>query len=73
MWDDTDGCSKQYYCGKAMYFLLLLATSFDIIIDCVINAPGHGKNAVDGLNAVTKWLLLKEMCMVGNPESEDYH
>ena len=59
MWEDTDGCSKQYQCGTAMYFLSLLAVSFNVFVDRAIGAPGHGKDCVDGLNAVMKRFLQK--------------
>ena len=51
VWDDTDGCGKQYRCGTAMYLLSVLASTYGIVIDRAIGAPGHGKDIVDGLNA----------------------
>ena len=72
MWKTTDGCSKQYHCGTAMYFLSLLAFSFNIVIDRAICAPGHGKDIVDELNAVTKCFLQKQFCMIGTPEADNY-
>ena len=32
----------------------VLLYSYLIIMDCAINSPGHGKNAVDGPNANEK-------------------
>jgi hypothetical protein len=60
MWDETDGCMKQYRSGNAMYLLTVLAAMFDITIDRAIGAPGHGKDLVDGLNATDK-RYLKEL------------
>lgn len=57
MWDDTDGCAKQYRCGTALLFLSLLACTCNITIDRAIGAPGHGKDIVDGLNATDKAFL----------------
>ena len=71
MWDDTDGCGKQYRCGTALYLLSVLATTWGITIDRAIGAPGHGKDLVDGLNAVDKVYLRKKMCLVGTPEAKD--
>ena len=71
VWDDTDGCGKQYRCGTALYLLSVLAGLFGIVIDRAIGAPGHGKDIVDGLNATDKVFLRKAMCMVGTPEAND--
>ena len=35
----------------------VLSSSYGIIMDRVINAPGHGKNVLDGLNATYKRYL----------------
>ena len=35
----------------------MLSSSYDIINDREINAPGHGKNVVDGINATDKRYL----------------
>jgi hypothetical protein len=42
MWDDTDGCSKKYRRGTAIYLPSVLAVQFGISIDRLIGAPGHG-------------------------------
>ena len=57
MLETTDGCLKQYHCGTAMYFLSLLASSFNVVMNRAIGAPGHRKDIVDGLNAVTKYFF----------------
>jgi hypothetical protein len=69
MWDNTDGCGKQYRCGNALYFLSVLAVEHGIIIDRAIGAPGHGKDIVDGINAIDKEFLRSKMCMIGTPEA----
>ena len=71
LYDDTDGCGKQYRCGTALYLLSVLACTFGIVIDRAIGAPGHGKDIVDGLNATDKVYLRKKMCMIGTPEAKD--
>ena len=54
LWKETDGCAKQYRCAIAMYLLSLISVRFNIVIDRVVGAPGHGKDIVDGLNATDK-------------------
>jgi len=49
----------------------VLAVSFDVVIDRAISAPGHGKDVVDGLNAMDKIYLRQKMCMIGTPEAND--
>ena len=57
VWEDTDGCAKQYRCDLDIYLMTMLSSSYGIIIDCSINAPCHGNNVVDGLNATDKGYL----------------
>jgi hypothetical protein len=33
MLDNTDGCTKQYRCGMALYLLALLALTYGILVD----------------------------------------
>mgnify|MGYP003340820577 CR=1 FL=1 len=42
----------------------MLALKFDIVIDCAVGAPGHGKDVVDGLNAVDKRFLRTAMMRI---------
>jgi hypothetical protein len=62
MFDNTDGCTKQYRCATALHLLSMLAVKYKIVIDRAICAPGHGKDLIDGLNAVDK-MYLKELMM----------
>ena len=66
--DHTDGCTKQYRCGNALFYLTVLAHKFRITIDRAIAAPGHGKSIIDGLNAVDK-THLKQKMMISNAMS----
>ena len=50
MWDQTDGCANQYRCSIAYYLVSYLSTSYQIVLDRVIDTPGHGKDVVDGFN-----------------------
>ena len=54
IWENTDGCAEQYKCASAMYLMSVMSQTYSIIIDLGISAPGHGKEVVDGLNAVDK-------------------
>eukprot|EP00957_Ditylum_brightwellii_P137269 10465349-Ditylum_brightwellii.AAC.1 len=57
--EETDGCAKQYRCAAAFNLLSMLAMQYNIVIDRAIQAAGHGKDVVDGLNAVDKRYLGK--------------
>jgi hypothetical protein len=52
--DHSDGCSKQYRCGTALYLLSVISSQYGVTVDRMIGAPGHGKDVVDALNATTK-------------------
>ena len=54
MWDQTDGCAKQYRCSVAYYLMYYLSTSYKIVLDRYVDTPGHGKDVVYGYNAVQK-------------------
>ena len=71
IWESTDGCCKQYRCGASLYFLSLLSSNFNINIDRMIGAPGHGKDIVDAINACDKRYLKEKMCMIGTPEADN--
>ena len=45
IWEETDGCAKQYHCALALYLLSMVASRFGIIIDTsrAIGASGHGR------------------------------
>ena len=59
--EDTNGCAKQYRCTLSVYLMTVLSSSYVIITDRAINAPGHGNNVVDGLNATEKHYLNGKM------------
>ena len=47
IWENTDGCCKQYHCGESLYFLSLLSSNFNITIDRMVGSPVYGKNIVN--------------------------
>ena len=46
VWEDIDGCAKQYRCALDRYLMTLLSYSYSIITDRANYAPGNGKNVV---------------------------
>ena len=68
MWDKTDGCAKQYRCYIAYYLMSYLSTSYQFFLDRDVDTPGHGKDVVDGFNAVQKRYLVTCLRMCSTPE-----
>ena len=60
-WDYNDGCVEQYRCVLAVYLMTVLSSLYGIIMDCAINAQGHGNNVVGGLNETEKTYLKGKM------------
>mgnify|MGYP000211327405 FL=1 len=71
LYGNTDGSGTQYRCSNALYFLSLLAFNYSIIIDRAVGAPGHGKDLVDGLNAVDKQYLKIIMRSIKTAQEDD--
>ena len=61
VWLKTDGCAKQYKCGKAFYLLCKLSEKLNVTIDQMLEVTGHGKDEADGHGGVFKNWLLGEM------------
>jgi hypothetical protein len=55
--DDTDGCSEQYRCGSALFFLWKFAKERDKVYDHGIDCAGHGKKKIDGYGDYLKKYL----------------
>ena len=68
MWDNTDGCVKQYHFTPSIYLISCLSLEFCIIIDIAVGAPVHGKDFVGGMNARDKFMLKLEMVKLLIPE-----
>ena len=68
MWDQTDGCAKQYRCSIAYYLMSYLSTSYQIVLDRAVDTPGNGKYVVDGFNAVQKRYLASCLRICSTPE-----
>ena len=57
VWEDTDGRTKKYMCALSIYLMTVLSYSYGIIMDCAINALGHGNIFLDVINATGKRYL----------------
>ena len=64
IWENTDGCAEQYRRASALYLMSVMSQTYSIIFDRVISAPGHGKEVVDGLNAVDRRYIYQFMSKV---------
>ena len=56
VWGNIDGCIYQYRCAIALYLLPILVHAYDIIIDCCVGAPEHGKDVVYGIITLSNCL-----------------
>ena len=70
MWDQTDGCAKQYRCSIAYYLMSYLSKSYKIVLYRAVDTPGHGKDVVNGFNAVHKRYLATFLRMRSTPEKQ---
>ena len=55
-------------CSIAYYLIYYLSTSYQIVLDRAVDTPGHGKDVVDGFNAVHKRYLATFLRMCSTPE-----
>ena len=69
IWENTDGCAEQYICASALYLMSVMSQTYSLIIDRGISAPRHGKEVVDGLNAVDKRYIYQLMSKFQLPGS----
>ena len=62
-------------CASALYLMSVMYQCYSVIIDRGISEPGHGKEVVDGINAVDKRYIYQLMSTVQLPGSNifDYH
>jgi len=54
IYEIVDGCAVQYRCGQVLYFISQIALSLGVRLVRCVQAPGHGKEEVDGLQGVEK-------------------
>ena len=70
IWENTDGCAKQYICASAMYLMSVMFQCYSIIIDLGISASGNGKEVIYGLNDVDKRYIYQLISTVQLPGSK---
>ena len=68
MWYQTIICANQNRCFIAYYLTSFLSISYKIILDRDVDTPFHGKDVVDGFNAVQKRYLATCLRMSITPE-----
>ena len=71
VWEETDGCAKQYMCALNIYLMTVISSSYGIIIYRANNAPDYRNKVVYELNAMEKLYLKREMERIGNLASND--
>ena len=71
IYNTTYGCSKQYICANAMQLSYVLYFTHRVKIYKCINATGHGRSKIDGINGSDKIYLKQKMYMIGTEESND--
>ena len=70
IWDQTDGFAKQYRCSISYQLMSYLSKSYQIVLDSDVDKPGHGKDVVDGFNAVQKQYLATCLRIRSTPEKD---
>ena len=73
IWENSEGCAEQYRRSPALYPMSLMSQCYSFIIDRGKSAPGHGKEIVDGLNAIDKYYIYKLMYNVQLPGSKIFY
>ena len=61
LWEDTNGCAKQYRCVFVIYLVTVLSSQYCIIMDRAINAHGYVQIVLDGLTSTKKCYLKETM------------
>ena len=69
--EETDGATKQYRCGDAIFFNSMLSHEFQVAIDRAVAAPTHGKGKVDAKNGVDKKSISEAMKITDVPEANE--
>lgn len=70
LYQQCDGCAKQYRCALSLYLQSAIACAYKINYDVMNTAPGHGKGPCDSQGGVDKSECICHMRTVGLPETE---
>jgi len=65
MYEQSDGCAKQYTSAIAWQCCIWLANQYGICINKMTTAPQHGKSIVDGISGADK-KRMKELMLTAN-------
>ena len=71
LWEQMDGCAKQYRCGTALYLMSVISMMYDIKVNRMISAPSHGKAICDSQGGVAKSLCSSYMKRIAQPETDN--
>ena len=61
IYDNIDGCRKQYQCKNLIWLLYALEFIYRVMIDICINAPGHEIIKKYGINGSKRKYLEKNV------------
>ena len=56
---------QKYICANEMWIVSVLSFKYRGIIYGCINAPGHVRSRIDGINESSKTHTKQKMCMIG--------
>ena len=71
IFNNTDGCAKQYRCAAALHFISIFCDNKDFCIDRAIGAHVHDKDLVYGLNACDKQHMKLYIKFINQPHEVD--
>ena len=72
IWENSDGCAKQYKCSTALLLMSVFPQRLTIILYWGISAPVHGKEVVDGLNTIDNLYMYQSISTVQLPGSKKF-
>ncbi len=61
----VDRCAVNYWCGVVLYVLTMISYSLKVLNIRCVQAPGHGKEEVDGLIGIEKTYADTIFCKAG--------
>jgi hypothetical protein len=70
LYEQSDGCAKQYKCATSLWVMAHLAHKYRININRMVTAPHHRKGTVDALAGVDKNFLRNHFIAVQHDGDE---
>ena len=71
IWENKDSHAEKYICATTLFLLSILSQVYNIMIDHVVSASGHGTVLFDGLKATGK-NIFQLMSTMKLPDSQRY-